>query len=130
VTITLSQQAMIMFSSDTNPLSVKIGTLAGRDILRDELKVTAVFDIPADETTGMKDVSIEFPAPQFPGGPGGLPLPGELPPSGEFPAPQFPGQSGLPPEGGFQPPSGGFPAPNGQGITFTRAGSFEIQLMK
>jgi hypothetical protein len=50
--------------SHVNPLSVRIGTLEGSAIHRDGLVITAVFDISADEPTGMKDVAIEFPAPR------------------------------------------------------------------
>jgi len=47
-----------------NPLSVRIGTLEGSAISRDELVITAVFDIPADEPGGVRDVAIEFPTPR------------------------------------------------------------------
>jgi len=62
VTITLSEQGAP--PSQVAPLSVTIGTLAGDEINRNGLMVTAVFDIPADEPTGMKDVSVKFPAPR------------------------------------------------------------------
>jgi hypothetical protein len=43
------------------PLRVKIGTLEGKRLTRNGLVVTAVFDIPANEPPGKKDVSITFP---------------------------------------------------------------------
>lgn len=42
------------------PSSVKIGGLTGRKITRNALAVKAVFDIPANEPAGRKDVVIEF----------------------------------------------------------------------
>ena len=59
VTITLVEA--VAPPSRVNPLSVRIGTLEGSAIHRDELVITAVFDIPTDEPAGVKDVAIEFP---------------------------------------------------------------------
>ncbi|MEW5801387.1 MAG: CotH kinase family protein [bacterium] len=133
VTITLNQQAMALFADDIKPLSVKIGTVEGKDLSRNGLVITAVFDFPEDELTGMKDVSIEFPAPELPA-PGefqlptdGTPLPGGFsPPGGLQPPP-----GGLqPPSGGFQPPFGGWPTQNNQSMIFIQADIFEIQPMR
>jgi predicted outer membrane repeat protein len=49
--------------SEIVPASVKIANLAGTNISRTNLSVTANFIIPANESIGSKDVSIEFPAP-------------------------------------------------------------------
>ncbi|MGA1838984.1 MAG: CotH kinase family protein, partial [bacterium] len=62
VTITLNEMMQMLFP-DINPISVKIGTLEGSNINRNGLEITAVFDIPVNEPLGMKEVSVEFPAP-------------------------------------------------------------------
>ena len=49
--------------SDLEPTRVTIGTLEGRDIARNNLVITAVFDIPANETNGQKSLSLTFPGP-------------------------------------------------------------------
>jgi len=49
--------------SDVIPASVKIGTIEGTNISRTDLVVTADFSIPADESVGTKDVSLEFAPP-------------------------------------------------------------------
>ena len=62
VTITLMEASAP--PSRVNPLSVRIGTLKGIAIHRDELVITAVFDISTGEPAGVNDVAIEFPAPR------------------------------------------------------------------
>jgi len=62
VTVTLVEA--IAPPSWVNPLSARIGTLEGSAIHRDELVITAVFDISTDEPAGVKDVATEFPAPR------------------------------------------------------------------
>jgi len=62
VTITLMEASAP--PSWVSPLSVRIGTLEGSAIHRDELVITAVFNIPTNEPAGMKDVAIEFPSPR------------------------------------------------------------------
>jgi spore coat protein CotH len=151
VTITLMEELVrSVFPPDTNPLNVKIGTLEGRDICRNEMKFTAIFDIPADEPPGMKDVSIEFPFPdefqpqgEFspPGEPlppgvfqgsGGLQLPDEFQGMGEFQPPDgFLSPAEFQPPGdfqyldGLQPPAEAQP-PEKRDVTFTKSGAFEI----
>lgn len=49
--------------SEVIPDSVRIGNLEGTNISRTDLVVTADFTIPADESVGTKDVSLEFAAP-------------------------------------------------------------------
>ncbi|MCP4709361.1 MAG: hypothetical protein GY869_12100, partial [Planctomycetes bacterium] len=44
-------------------LSLKIENIEGTDINRSDLIITAMFDIPIDEPTGLKDVSVEFQTP-------------------------------------------------------------------
>jgi hypothetical protein len=63
LTITLSQDMAAILPPDIIPLSVKIGQLEGSNITRNGLQITAVFDIPANEPTGMKDVSVSLPPP-------------------------------------------------------------------
>jgi hypothetical protein len=53
---------------EINPQSVKIGALQGRNLARNGLTVTAVFDIPETESPGKKAVSVEFPGPRDRGG--------------------------------------------------------------
>ncbi|MEW5801388.1 MAG: CotH kinase family protein [bacterium] len=118
VTITLNQRMITMFPSDTLPSSVKIGTLTGKDTSRNGLEITSIFDIPGNEPPGMKDVSIEFPAPQI-SGTGGFqqPIGGQMPGGIQPPAGfQFP--TDMQPPTGFQPPGGtqlptGFQPPGG-----------------
>jgi len=61
VTITLKSQGAP--PSEVIPIGVRIGNLEGDNIQRTQLTVTAVFNIPKNETTGKKTVSVEFPAP-------------------------------------------------------------------
>ncbi len=61
VTITLGGQ--LMLTPDVIPLSVKIGSLEGMSMSFNGLEITAVFDIPANEPEGMRDVSLELALP-------------------------------------------------------------------
>jgi hypothetical protein len=58
VTIRLSTSSAL--PPQATPGSVKIGALTGRNVTRSGQVVTAVFDIPATEPTGWKDVTVTF----------------------------------------------------------------------
>jgi hypothetical protein len=61
VTITLKSEGAP--PAEVNPISVRIGDLEGNSLQRNQLTVTANFNIPENETNGLKTVSVEFPAP-------------------------------------------------------------------
>ncbi|MDM8520772.1 DUF1566 domain-containing protein [Anaerolineales bacterium HSG6] len=65
VTITLVESTVPLPPSEVAPNQVMIGTLAGSNISRNELQVTAVFDFSAVSaaTTGKQDVTVEFLSP-------------------------------------------------------------------
>jgi len=45
------------------PQDALLGTIEGTDLSRDNMEVTATFDIPADAAVGSQDVSVSFPTP-------------------------------------------------------------------
>ncbi len=46
-----------------DPTGAEIGTIQGTSLARDDMEVTATFDVPAGETVGTKDVAVSFPTP-------------------------------------------------------------------
>ncbi|MGA1842888.1 MAG: CotH kinase family protein, partial [bacterium] len=119
VTITLIDD-MQMLPAEINLLSVKIGSIEGKNIGRNGLEITALFDIPANEPVGMRDVAVEFQPPEF-FDPNGQMPPGGMPPGG------------MPPGGGFGDPNAffgdpnTFMDPNDFDMIFVKADAFEIK---